>query len=121
MGGRKSYPNRKFLGESKEVNKGIKTLKGFIENKEIKEIPTQTFDLLVNSRKPIAYSAYSNKLFPAIVKNYSHWEEIKDSNFLRREISKAWSKVKKENKIIVPKEVDRIIVENAVKTVGGKK
>ena len=121
MGGRKSYPIRKFLGESKEVNKGIKTLKGYIEGKETKEIPSQTFNIFVNSRKPIAYSAYSNKFFPTIIKNFNKWKEIEDTNFLRRDISKAWSKVKKDNKIIVPKEVDRIIVENTVKTVGGKK
>lgn len=121
MGGRKSYPTRKFLGESKEVNKGIKTLKSFIDTKKTKEISIQTFNVIVQSRKPIAYSSYSNKLFPELIKHYSEWSKITDLDYLKREVSKSWSKVKKQNKIYVPKEVDRIIVENTVKTIGGKK
>jgi hypothetical protein len=121
MGGRKSYPTRDFLGGSREVTKGIKTIKAYIENKEIKEIPTQTFSLLVQSKKPISYSSYSAKFFPEIIRNYSKWKKITNLDSLKIEISKSWSHVKKSNKIRIPKEVDRIIVENAVKTVGGKK
>lgn len=121
MGGRKSYPTKKFLGESKSVKNGIKTLKEYVENKEIKEVPLGTFNIFIKARKPIIYSAYSNKFFPTIVRNLNKWEKIEDANLLKRDVTKAWSKVKKKNKILVPKEVDRIIVENAVKILGGRK
>ena len=123
MGGRKSYPTRKFLGGSKEANKEIKTLKDYVGTKEkdTEGIAKQTFNVIVTSRKPIGYSSYSSKLFPELINNYSEWSKITDLEFLKREVSKSWSKVKKENKILVPKEVDRIIIENAVKSLGGKK
>lgn len=121
MGGRSSYPTKKFLGEGKEVVKSVKDLKEHIGNKEIEQVSSEALNLFVKSRKPITYSSYSNKFFPAVVKNFERWREIKDLNLLRREISKAWSKTKKANEIFIPKEVDRIIVENTLKIVGGKK
>lgn len=121
MGGRKSYPTRRFLGGSREVNKEIKNLKSFVETGKTDKIAIQTFNVVVKSRNPITYSSYSNKLFPEIIRNYSEWSKITDLDYLKREVSKSWSKIKKQNKIYVPKEADRIIIENAVKTIGGKK
>ncbi len=121
MGGRKSYPNKKYLGDSAGVKKEVKQLKDYIENKDVEKISSQAFNVLSTARKPIQYSAYSTKFFPEVIKNLPKWKEEKDVNQLRREVTSSWSKVKEKNKLSVPKEVDRIIVENTVKLVEGKK
>lgn len=96
-------------------------MKDLVGSKSTDEIAVQTLNIVVKSHKPLAYSSYSNKLFPELIRNYSKWQQVSDLDYLKREISKSWSKIKKENKIITPKEADRVIVENAVKTLGGKR
>lgn len=119
MGGRKSYSVRRLIGSSDQAKKSFTTLRSSIEKAEVKEIGKSAFELFYQSKKTIDYSAYSIKLAPAIIKNYSQWKSEKDDNKVRREIGKAWSEVKTKNEISVPKEVDRIIVENAFKSLRG--
>ncbi len=121
MGGRKSYPTKKFLGNSTGVKKEIKKLKDYIETKDISNIPIQTLSLFSKSTKPIRYSAYSTKFFPQIMRNLPQWKEEKDVNELRRKVSISWSNVKEKSKINVSKEVDRIVIENAVKFVEARR
>ncbi|MEK6927723.1 MAG: hypothetical protein AABX11_04790 [Nanoarchaeota archaeon] len=121
MGGRKSYPTKKFLGDSTGVKKDVKQLKDYIVTKDVSNISIQTLNIFSKSAKPLKYSAYSTKFFPEIMRNLSKWKEEKDVNELRRNVAISWSNVKERTKISVPKEVDRIIIENAVKIVEGKK
>lgn len=121
MGGRKSYPTKKYLGNSPGVKKEIKQLKDYIESKDVDKISAQSLSVFTIARKPIRYSASSTKFFPEIMKNLSKWKEVSDSDVLRREVSSSWSKIKQQNKISTPKEVDRIVVENAIKFVEGKR
>jgi hypothetical protein len=55
------------------------------------------------------------------MRNLSKWKGVSDADTLRREVSTSWAKVKQKNKISTPKEVDRIVVENAIKFVEGKR
>lgn len=121
MGGRKSYSNKNYLGSSSGVKKEVKQLKDYLETKETKQISQQTLSVFTKARKPLRYSAYSTKFFPELMRNLSRWKEQKDLNELRRKVSESWSNVKEKSKISVPKEVDRIIVENAIKLVEGNK
>jgi len=119
MGGRKSYSAKSLLGSSKPVKEAFQTLKTALDSAKIKDIGKSAFKAFSEAKNTINYSAYSNKLAPAIIANYSAWKAEKDDNKLRREIGKAWSDVKKKNKISVPKEVDRVVVENALKALRG--
>ena len=121
MGGRKSYPTRKYLGSSTGVKKEIKQLKDYLETKETEKIPLQTLSIFSKSAKPIKFSAYSTKFFPELAHNLSKWKEEKEIDELRRKISISWNNVKIKSKIKAPKEVDRIIVENAIKMVEGRR
>ena len=117
MGGRKSYSSKKFLGNSVAVKKEVKKLKDYIETKDISNIPVQTLTIFSKSSNPLKYSAYSTKFFPELIRNLSQWKEEKDINELRRKVTLSWSQVKERSKIKSPKEVDRIVIENAVKFV----
>jgi len=101
--------------------KEVKQLKDYIESKEVYKISTQSLSVFTKARKPIRYSASSTKFFPEIMRNLSKWKGVSDADTLRREVSTSWAKVKQKNKISTPKEVDRIVVENAIKFVEGKR
>ena len=117
MGGRKSYPTRKYIGTSKEVKKEVKTLTEYFEAKEKPEIVSaQAIKTIALSKKPLDYSVYSMELVPVIYENLEEWTKYHDPNLLKRKISVKWKELKKDAKIKVPKEVDRLIVENAIKT-----
>lgn len=121
MGGRKSYPNKKYLGDSTGVKKEVKKLKDYIESKNLSDVPVQTLTIFSKSSNPLKYSAYSTKFFPELLRNLHSWKDEKDINELRRKITISWSKVKEKSKIKPPKEIDRIVIENAVKFVEDKR
>jgi len=119
MGGRKSYPNRKYLGSSKGVKEENKKLSNFIQEKDIKNITKQSFIVFTKAKNPLVYSAYSAKFFPELMKNYSKWKKEKDSDKLRRDVVSSWVKVKQKHSIRVPKEVDRVIIERTINKLRG--
>jgi hypothetical protein len=121
VGGRKSYSVKKLIGNSRIIKKSFSTLKDFLEKSEIKSVGKSAFNVFSEAKKPLEYSAYSNKLGSAIIANYFVWKLEKDDNKLRREIGKVWSIIKTKYEIVIPKEVDRIIVETAFKSVRGRK
>jgi len=119
MGGRKSYSNRKYLGSSKGIREESKKLGNFIQEKDVKNITKQSFIIFTKAKNPLAYSAYSAKLFPELMKNYSKWKKEEDSDKLRREIISSWVKVKQKHSIRVPKEVDRVISDRTISKLRG--
>ena len=119
MGGRKSYPIRNLIGGSKPVKESFSTLKDALDKSKVKDVGKSAFKVFSEAKKTVDYSAYSSKLGSAIIRNYFEWKAEKDDNKLRREIGKAWSEVKTKNKISVPKQVDRVVVENAFKSLRG--
>ncbi len=120
MGGRKSYKKGTFVGGSKAVKKAVEDLKGFLEEENIKKIGESAFKIYAKAKKPLKYTAYAEKLTPTLIREYSSLKAEKDDFNLRRRLSKSWSYVKEKNKISIPKEVDRVIVENAVKFIRRK-
>jgi len=121
MGGRKSYPTRKLVGNSKSVRKSISTLTNYVDKKEVNKVGKGAFTVFAESKKTIKISAYSTKLNPFIIRNYSKLKTEKNENKIRREISSEWSRIKSKNKIKVSKQVDRVIVDNAFKAIRGDK
>ncbi len=122
MGGRKSYSNKNYLGSSKAVKKEVKTLDEFFDVRENPEnIAVQNIKVAINATKPIKYSVYSLKLFSIIARDLKDLRKISDKNALKEEISKRWSSVKKKEKLRINKEAEKIIIESAVRTVGGRR
>ena len=119
MGGRKSYKTSNFVGGSKPVKEAVGNLKDFIENENVNKVGESAFRVYTEAKKPLKYTAYAEKLTPTLIRRYSEFKAEKDDHKLRREISKSWSEAKEKNKISVPKEVDRVVIENAVKFVRG--
>lgn len=119
MGGRKSYSSKNLLKGSKDAKKAFTTLKDSIENSKTKEIGVNALKVFTSSKQTLDYTAYATKLTPSLIENYSKWKEDKDENRVRREISKSWAEVKQKYNISTPKQVDRIVVENALKSVKG--
>ncbi|MFH1506001.1 MAG: hypothetical protein ABIE94_03335 [archaeon] len=119
MGGRRSYKASNLIGGSKPVKEAVKTLKSYIDKEDVKKIGEGAFQVFSEAKKPISYIAYAEKLTPYLIRNYSELKSEKDDYSLRRKISKSWSEVKKQNKISVPKQVDRVIIENALKFLRG--
>jgi len=117
MGGRKSYSNKKYLGSSKGVKEESKKLKEFIKEKDALNVTKQSLVVFTIASKPLKYSTYSAKLFPEVIRNSSRWYKEKDADKVRNEIVTSWVKVKQQNKISVPKEIDRIIVDKTFKKV----
>ena len=119
MGGRKSYNTSNFVGGSRQVKKSFNDLKDFLEKENITKVGVSAFRVYVEAKKPLKYTAFAEKLTPTLIRRYSEFKSEKDDYKLRREISKVWSEVKEKNKISVPKEVDRVIIDNAVKFIRG--
>jgi len=119
LGGRKSYPSKNLIGKSEGAKKSFKDLKGYLDSGNIEKISASAFKTFSESKTSIDYSAFSNKLSPFIINNFSRLKAEKDDKSLRLELSKAWSEVKSKNDIKVPKEVDRIVVDSAFKSLRG--
>ncbi|MBW2972770.1 hypothetical protein KY346_00075 [Candidatus Woesearchaeota archaeon] len=119
MGGRKSYKTSNLIGGSKPVKKAVSNLKDFLEKDNINKVGESAFRVYSEAKKPLQYTAYAEKLTPTLIRRYSELKSEKNDHKLRREISKSWSTVKESNKISVPKEVDRVVVENALKFLRG--
>jgi len=122
MGGRKSYSNKNYLGGSQSVKKEVKKLDEFFDSKESpRNIAAQNIKLATVAKKPLEYSIYSLKLFSEVSRDIKKLKGIKDKNILKEEISKKWSRLKKESKIRLEKEAEKTIIESAVKSIGGWK
>ncbi len=119
MGGRKSYSSRKLVGGSKGAKQSFATLKDVLDKSQTKKVGVSALDVFSSSKKTLDYTSYATKLTPHIIRNYKKWNEEKDDNKVRREISKAWGEVKQKNKISTPKQVDRVIIDNALKSLRG--
>lgn len=119
MGGRKSYPTRNLLGSGSSVKKSFQVLKQSLEKKDSKQIALSTFTVFSSSEKTVGFFAFGTKLSPFIIRNYSILVREKDDDVVRREITKAWDNIKEKNKIEVPKEVDKVIIDNALKSIRG--
>lgn len=120
MGGNKSYPSRKLIGNSKSVNDSVKKLTDYLEKEDSKKVAKTAFEVFTEAKKTVEFSAYSNKLTPFIIRNFSELKSEKNIEVLKRKLSGAWSDVKTKNKIEVPKQLDRLVVENAIKSLRGE-
>ena len=121
MGGRKSYKPGKFIGGSQPVKKATGNLKDYLDSKEVEKASKSAFSIYAEAKNPLKYTAFAEKLTPTLIRKYSELKSEKDDDSLKRKLSKSWSKVKGKNDISVPKEVDRVIIENAIKFIRGSK
>jgi hypothetical protein len=119
VGGRKSYKTSNFIGGSKPVKRAVSNLKDFLEKEKVNKVGEGAFRVYTEAKKPLQYTAFAEKLTPILIRRYSEFKAEKDEHKLKRQISKCWSEAKEKNKISVPKEVDRVIIENAVKFIRG--
>lgn len=90
------------------------------KEKDSEKIAAQAVRVVASARKPIKSSIYSLKLIPSVYKDLDKLKKISDENQLKREITKKWDQIKKKNGYKVDQEISRVIVESAVKAVGGK-
>lgn len=121
MGGRKSYPLRNLLGSSKETKEKFKELENSFDAKEPTKVAQKTLEVFFSSKKAVSFHSYATKLAPHILRNIKELREKKDDIALKRDISKVWQQIKKKQNVSVPKEIDTLIVNNAIKTIRGGK
>jgi hypothetical protein len=121
MGGRKSYPSKNLIGSSRETKKKFEELKDSFDTQEPKAIAQKTLDVFFSSDQAVLFHSYATKLAPYILKNIKKLRSEKDEIIIKRDLSTAWQQIKEEYNISVPKEIDTVIVNNAVKTVKGAK
>jgi len=121
MGGRKSYPSKNLIGSSKETKKKFKELESSFDAKEPRAIAQKTLDVFFSSNQAVLFHSYATKLAPYILKNIKRLKSEKEEVLVKRELSKVWQQTKEKYNVSVPKEIDTVIVNNAVKTIRGFK
>lgn len=119
MGGRSSYPADRITGRSQKVKKSLNTLKDFLSKEEPKQAARAATEVIANSPKAIKISALGLRLAPAIARNRKEWQASTDEEAVRRDIGAKWVEAKKKHSIKVDKEIDRAVVESALKAVRG--
>lgn len=110
MGGRRSYSVNVVVGSKRKLSKEIRNLKESIRSQESKKIAENSAKLITKSDYSIKNLSLSVKLLDFVLENAK-----KDLSYeYRKKISsKAWSDIKKEQKIETPRQIDRIFVNSA--------
>lgn len=119
MGGRKSARVERIVGKSKELTINKKDFVKSIKTEKPGKIAKSALSFISASNTAIKNLAKGIDFFDYIDKE----EKKKPLNYQERKelTSKAWSKLKKSEKIDTPSEVDRILIDSATKVIRRKK
>ncbi len=120
MGGRKSYPVERVVGPSEKIRPNKQALIDAIRSEEPKKIVSSAVKLFSSSDTAVSNLAKAVKLLDFIDDNI----EKKELKYQERKelVSKEWAKIKKEQELDTPSEIDRIFIDSATKVIRrGKK
>jgi len=111
MGGRKTYSVKKILGDINGKSPERRALRKAIKEKDPKQIADSTLNLFKASKMPSNFSQILDMF--EVVQEIEKKKVSKDK--LKEEISNLWADTKKAKKIKDFPELDRILVDSAVK------
>ncbi len=120
MGGRKSHSVDRVVGKSPQIQPNKKALLDAIHSENVDKIVSSAAKLISSSDVAVSNIAKAVKFLDFIEENESksqlNYEERKEL------ASKEWSKLKKQQGIDTPSDIDRIFIDSAAKVIRrGKK
>jgi len=120
MGGRKGYSLRKIVGDIRRVKGEKKDLLDAIEHNDVGKVVSSSAKMLGKSNNALEALTHSYLFIDSLKKDYDRLrrESVKER---RLEISKRWAKYQKEKGIDFDDAINRDIVNNATRTLGGDK
>ena len=120
MGGRKSYPAKKVLGDLRQTTKERKALANAMISEQPKKVVQATLNAFRKSDQAISHLT---KLFDMV----DLFNETKGETFDKKEAKQKatdyWTQTKKEKDISTETEIDRLLIDSATKALkkkGGK-
>lgn len=115
MGGRKSYSISYIIGETPEVKRYKKKLIDSVKSRSPKDIVQTTVNLFAKSDKVMDNFVKIVDTFDFVEKNATR--PYRDYDTRKKIASDYWIKRKKEKKISVTSEFDRIVVDSLAKVI----
>jgi hypothetical protein len=112
MGGRKSYSIKKVVGPTKKIQKERRQLRESLEIGDPKGIVKATVDIVKSSDFAVGNLVHTIT-FLSIIQEF---EKKPITENLKQEVVKRWTELKKEKKIETEPEIDRLLIESAIKT-----
>lgn len=109
MGGRKTYPVKKILGDLRETTRERKTLKKAISQQNPKKIAQATLDVFRNSTS--AVSNLSKTYY--MLKFVREFEKTKaTSEDIKKDVTSFWTNIKENKGIKLEHEMERVLIDS---------
>lgn len=120
MGGRKGHSLAKIVGDLRAVKEEKRELLDAIEHKDVGRVVSSSAKMLAKSNNALESLTHSYLFVDGLKNDYDKLrnESVKER---RLEISKRWAKYRKEKGIDFDDAINRDIVDNATRTLGGAK
>ena len=120
MGGRKGHSLKSIVGDLRRVRAEKKDLLDAIENRDVGKVVSSSARMLAKSDNVLDALAHSYVFIDGLKKEYARLrsESVQER---RLEISRRWAKYRREKGVDFDDAINRDIVENATRTLGGVK
>ena len=111
MGGRKTYPVKNVVGSDKSLISPRRKLASAINEESPEKIVQTTVNLFQQSKTGLNNLAAAINMYDF----FKEQKEVKELKDIKKDVSDFWTKTKEEKSLKTSSEVDRIIVDSAVK------